>query len=308
MEKGYDIVVVGGGAAGLSAATVLARAQADVLVVDSGEPRNAPAKHMHGFLSREGMPPPELLRIAREDVIRYGARIVHTRVSSAEIIRETGDEQSFMFRLADNSVLESRAVLVAAGLVDIVPEIPGVRELWGSDVHHCPHCHGYEVRGSRIAVIGGDNRALSVHQAGLLRRYSADVQFFPRAIELTAEERRQLTSFGVEVIDGDVSALRVKDGRLSGVVHGDGSLSARDAVFVGPIPKPRDDLLRMLGCERHEATGFIRVDSSGATSVPGVWAAGNVVNSRAQVITAAGEGSAVGIAITGWLLEKDLRS
>jgi thioredoxin reductase (NADPH) len=149
---------------------------------------------------------------------------------------------------------------------------------------------------------------MSMHQAALLRRYSDDMMFFPNEIQLTAAERDQLTSFGVRIVDGRVSRIRADKGRLAGIELADGSFTPREAIFVGPRPQPRDTVLRDLDCAVDETTGFIRVDAMGATSVHGVWAAGNVVNPRAQVVAAAGAGSAAGIAITGWLLEHDLKA
>jgi thioredoxin reductase len=302
MNTMQDVVIIGGGAAGLTAGIVLARAQARVLVIDSGEPRNAPAAHMYGFLSRDGMPPAALLNSGREEFVSYNGQIVTARVTAAERL----SEEAFRVALDDGTTISTRAILVATGLVDQLPDIPGLRDLWGVDVHHCPHCHGYEVLGEAIAVVGGDMRPMSLHQAALLRRYSDDMIFFPNRIELTSDEREQLVAIGVRIIDGQVTAIRTANGRLAGVELADGSVTPRTAVFVGPRPLPRDLVLRELGCVVDEVTGSIQVDGTGATSVAGVWAAGNVVNSRAQVIAAAGAGSAAGIAITSWLVQHDL--
>lgn len=304
MSARQDVVIIGGGAAGLTAGIVLARAQARVLIVDSGEPRNAPAAHMYGFLSRDGMPPAQLLNSGREEYLTYNGRIVTGRVAATERVAE----QAFRVVLDDGTEILTRAVLVATGLVDQLPDIPGLRELWAVDVHHCPHCYGYEVLGEAIAVIGGDVRPMSLHQAALLRRYSDDMMFFPNQIELTTAEREQLTAFGVRIVDGQVAAIRIEHGRLAGVELADGTVMPRTAIFVGPRPLPRDMVLRDLGCAVDDSTGFVQVDGTGATSVPGVWAAGNVVNPRAQVIAAAGAGSAAGVAITSWLLEHDLQA
>jgi thioredoxin reductase len=167
--KDYDVVVVGGGAAGLSAALVLARARRTVAVVDAGGPRNAPAAHMHGFLSREGMPPHDLLAAGRSEVAGYGGTLIDDTV--------VGIEPGFYVRLASGSQLQARRILVATGLRDELPEIPSVRERWGRDLLHCPYCHGWEVRDQPLGVLGGTPEA--VQHTLLVRQWSPDVTLFP---------------------------------------------------------------------------------------------------------------------------------
>ncbi|MET1018403.1 MAG: NAD(P)/FAD-dependent oxidoreductase [Microterricola sp.] len=298
----HDVIILGAGAAGLSAGLVLARAQARVLLLDSGEPRNAAAREMHGFLSRDGMPPAAFAEVGRREVMGAGGAV---RAGSAAAI--AGDADSgFTVTMADGDVASARAVLVATGLGDEIPDIPGVVERWGTLVHHCPYCHGYEVRGQELVVIGGPARAMSIKQAGLLRRYSDRVTFLSNGIELTDAERHRLESFGVQLVDGAVAACLGRPGTLDGVALVDGRTIACDAVFVAPVPRAHDAFLRSLGCAEDEATGLVAVDAAGQSSVPGVWAAGNVVTPGAQVISAAGAGSTAAIAINGWLLERDL--
>ena len=293
----YDVVVAGGGAAGLSAALVLGRARRRVAVVDAGTPRNAPAAHMHGFLSRDGLPPAELLELARAEVRGYGVEIVDDRVLDVS--------PGFTLRLAGSRTLTARRLLVATGAVDELPEIPGARERWGRDFLHCPYCHGWEVRDEPIGVLGVG--AGSVEHALLLRQWSDDVVFFAHTEAVTDADRAALTARGIELVEGPVARLSVADDRLEAVELADGRAVPRAAVFIRPALHPRDDgLLESLGCELDE-WGFARVDATGRTSVGGVWAAGNVCNPRAQVITAAGEGSAAAIAINADLVEEDVR-
>lgn len=298
----HDVIILGAGAAGLSAGLVLARARADVLLIDSGEPRNAAAREMHGFLSRDGMPPAEMAELGRREVTDAGGAVLAAAAAAI-----AGDaEHGFTVTMADGSVATARAVLVATGLRDEIPDIAGVGERWGTLVHHCPYCHGYEVRGQELVVIGGAARAMSIKQAGLLRRYSNRVTFVSNGIELTDAERGRLEAFGVKVIAADVAALIGRPGTLDGVALVDGRTIACDAVFVAPVPRAHDGLLRSVGCAEDETTRLIAVDAAGQSSVPGVWAAGNVVTPGAQVISAAGAGSTAAIAINGWLLERDL--
>jgi thioredoxin reductase len=293
----YDVVVVGGGAAGLSAALVLGRARRRVAVVDAGTPRNAPAAHMHGFLSRDGMPPADLLERARAEVRSYGVELVDDRV--VEIAR------GFSLRLAGGRTVTARRLLLATGAVDELPDIPGARERWGRDFLHCPYCHGWEVRDQPIGVLG--THAGSGDHALLLRQWSDDVVFFAHTCPVTASERAALDARGIPVVEGPVSRLSVVDDRLEAVELADGRSIPRAAVFIRPTLQAQNDgLIASLGCEVDEG-GFVRVDATGQTSVPGVWVAGNAANPRAQVITAAGEGSAAAIAINADLVGEDVR-
>jgi thioredoxin reductase len=292
MDDGFDVVIVGGGAAGLNAALVLARARRRVAVVDAGDPRNAPAAHMHGFLSRDGMPPAELLEAGRAEVAGYGGELVEDRVARID--------EGFVVHLAGGRSLRTRRVLVATGLRDELPDVPGLRERWARDVLHCPFCHGYEVRDRPLGVLG------TLHLGLLLPQWSADVVFFPHTNELTVDEREQLVARGVQVVDGEVTRLAIHDDALRGVELAGGRVVPRAALFVGPRFVARDELLSGLGCATGE-DGWVRTDPTGRTSVPGVWAAGNVVNPRAQVVTAAGMGSAAAIALNADLLQDDVQ-
>jgi thioredoxin reductase len=294
----YDVIVVGGGAAGLSAALVLGRARRRVAVVDSGRPRNAPAAEMHGFLSRDGMSPADLLALGRDEVTRYGVELVDDEVIAID--------PGFSARLASGALLRGRRILVATGARDELPDILGARERWGRDFLHCPYCHGWEVRDQPIGVVGTGPG--STDHAHLLRQWSDDVIFFPHAHPVSNDERAALATRDIRVVDGVVERLSIVDDRLAAVQLADGRSIPRAAVFIRPAVRPREDgLLASLGCERDEA-GFALVDATGATSVPGVWVAGNAGDPRAQVITAAGEGSAAAIALNTHLVAEDIRS
>ncbi|WP_406237072.1 NAD(P)/FAD-dependent oxidoreductase [Nocardia sp. NBC_01009] len=303
MSETYDVVIVGGGAAGLSAALVLTRARRRVAVVRGGAPRNAPTEHMHGFLSRDGMPPGELIASGSAEVAGYGGELIDDMVTSAE---KTGEPGDFTVRLASGRELRARRVLVATGLRDVLPELPGIRERWGADVLHCPYCHGYEVRDQPLGILGGTEPAASaraVHVALLLPQWSADVIFFAHTMALSEADRARLAGRGVRVVDGQVARLVVAD-RLRGVELVDGRAVPRAAMFVAPPFVPNADVLLALGCDV-DGNGWVHTDKSGRTSVPGVWAAGNVADPAAQVISAAGAGSAAAIAINADLVEQD---
>jgi thioredoxin reductase len=291
----YDVAVVGGGAAGLSAALVLGRARRRVVLIDAGEPRNAPASHMHGYLSQDGLAPAELLRLGRVEAAGYGVEFIADRVVSAE--------PAFSLRLGGGGRIEARRLLIATGATDDLPPIEGVRERWGKDFLHCPYCHGWEVRDEPLGLLATGSG--SVEHAELIRQWSTDLIFFTHTRWLTDDERRRLETLGIRIVESEVRMLVVEGDRLRGVALADGSVIDRSAVFIRPNMRPNATaLLEQLGCDMNDS-GFVRVDEAGRTSVSGVWAAGNVANPRAQVITAAGEGSAAAIAINADLVHED---
>jgi thioredoxin reductase len=294
-QHSYDVVVVGGGAAGLSAALVLGRARRKVAVVDAGAPRNAPAAHMQGFLSRDGMPPTKLLDVGRREVTGYGVEIVEGTVSAIE--------PGFVVHLVDGTELRARRILLTTGVSDGLPDVPGVRERWGRDLLHCPYCHGWEVRDQPLGVLGAAPG--SVQHALLVRQWSDDVVFFVHTYALTDDEERRLEARGVRVQRGEVARLVVSGDRLRGVELVDGLVVPRAAVFVRPVNVPHDDgLLRALGVD--VAAELVTADRDGRTSVTGVFAAGNIVDPRGSVIAAAGAASTAAMAINADLVQEDV--
>jgi len=299
----YDVVVIGGGAAGLSAALVLTRARRRVAVVDAGQPRNAPAAHMQGFLGSDGLPPTALLAAGRDEVTGYGGHLIAGTVTAITPCADfaSGTGPGFDIRLADGQSQRARRVLVTTGLRDEIPDLPGVRERWGRDLLHCPYCHGYEVRDQPLGVLGSTAETLA--HAHLIRQWSDDVVLFTDGASLTDDEREQLVARAIGVVETPVARLVVENDRLTGVELDSGQVVPRSAVFVRPRLVPNDTLLTDLGCAT-DSNGWVVVDATGRTSIPGVWAAGNAVNPRAQVITAAGEGSAAAIALNNDLVDE----
>jgi thioredoxin reductase len=304
----YDVVVVGGGAAGLSAALVLGRARRRVAVVDAGEPRNAPAAHMHGFLGSDGLPPSELIARGRGEVATYGVDQIADRVTGITSLEARPlSRRSLHLTLATGRTLTARRILVTTGLRDVAPDVPGVADRWGRDLLHCPYCHGYEVRDQPLGVLAGGRTPIeeSLAHAHLVRQWSDDVVFFANGTPISAEQRERLLARAIGIVEERVARLVVEDDQLTGLETVDGHVLPRAAVFVRPHLVANDTLLTDLGCATGN-TGWVSVDPTGATSVPGVWAAGNAVDPRAQVITAAGEGSAAAIAINNDLVEEDV--
>ncbi|MEU2253027.1 NAD(P)/FAD-dependent oxidoreductase [Nocardia xishanensis] len=299
----YDVVVIGGGAAGLSGALMLGRSRRSVLVIDAGAPRNAPAEGVHGLLAREGTPPAELLERGRAEVREYGVQL-----TSGEVRGANRDGDGFVVTLADGRTVGARRLLVATGLVDELPDIPGLRERWGRDVVHCPYCHGWEVRDRPIGVLA--TGPMSVHQALLFRQLSADVTFFACATSPTREEAVQLAARGIRLVEGDVARLEIADDRITGVRLRDGTVIEREVVAVGSRMVARAGFLATLGLRpsEHPMGEFIAADPTGRTEVSGVWAAGNVTDLAAQVGTAAAAGATAGGHINADLVAEDTRN
>ncbi|MBK3555451.1 NAD(P)/FAD-dependent oxidoreductase [Streptomyces sp. MBT56] len=313
-QQRYDVVIVGGGAAGLSGALALGRARRSVLVIDAGEPRNAPASHVHNYLGRESTPPGELLAIGRGEAAGYGAEIVEGRVASAERLPGDADgEQGFRVVTEDGRSVEARRLLVTTGLVDELPPVPGLAERWGREVLHCPYCHGHEVADRPIGVLA--TGPLAVHQALMWRQWSDDVTLFLHTgPEPTEEEYEQLAARGVAVVDGEVAGLEVADDRFTGVTLASGRVVPREALVVQARFTARSAVLESLGLKpvAQEMGGvvigsYMPTDPTGATEVPGVWAAGNVTRLTEQVIGAAAAGLMAGGAVNGDLITEDTR-
>jgi thioredoxin reductase len=297
MNENYDVVVVGGGAAGLSGAVALARSRRSVLVVDAGDPRNAPAGHVHNFLTRDGTPPAAIYASGRAEVARYGGQVETGRVTT---LSRDGDR--FRVQIGPRAVT-ARRLLIATGLRDELPGVPGLAARWGIDVLHCPYCHGWEVRDQRIGILATGPTA--VHQALLFRQLSPHVTLLQHTGPVPDDQqRKQLTARGITVAEGPVGEIEADASGLTGVRLADGRHLPLDAVIVAPFMRARAELLEPLGLKpaemrigEHAVGTYIESDPSGATVVPGVWVAGNLANLQAQVITSAAAGLTAGAAI-----------
>ena len=304
-DRTCDVAIIGGGAAGLAAGLQLARSRRSVLVIDAGSPRNAPATHMHGYLGHDGRPPGEFLAIGREEVRRYGGGVLDGTVTS---VHGHGGTR-FRLALADGTTVAARRVVFATGLVDQLPDIPGVREQWGRGVLHCPYCHGWEVRDREIAVIG--TGPMTAHQALLFRQLTDRVTIVVHDGEGPSDEDRpRLEALGIGVLSARVAEVATgEEGDVVGVLLADGRLLPADAVVVAPRFMGRTELLGELGLTPIEApmgTGeMVAVDQRGATDAPGVYAAGNVTDVSAQVLQAAAQGSRVGAMVNADLVHED---
>jgi thioredoxin reductase len=300
-----DVVVVGGGAAGLAAAVALGRSRRSVVVVDAGSPRNAPADGVHNFLTRDGLSPAEMLRLGGDEVEQYGGTFRRATATAA-----TALTPGFSVDLSDGGTLTCRRLIVASGVRDELPEVPGLARRWGRDVVHCPYCHGWEIRDQAIGVLGTSEGAM--HQLLLFRQMSDDVVYFPMsAPELTDRQAARLHALGVDIAPAPVREIVVEDDRIVGVALTDGRTVARQIIAVATRMDPTSPVLDSLGLQTEPIPGAdwagtrYPSDSTGATSVPGVWVAGNVTTPMAQVVTAAGQGLMAGAAANAELAEED---
>jgi thioredoxin reductase/SAM-dependent methyltransferase len=312
VNETYDVVVVGGGAAGLGGAVTLARARRSVLVVDAGDPRNAPSGHVHGYLGREGTPPAELIASGREELAGYGGEFATGKVTGAA---KDGEGFALTVETADAHTREVRArrLLITTGLVDELPEVPGLAERFGKDVLHCPYCHGWEVRGGRIGILATSPVAL--HNAELWRQWSEHVIVLRHGLDAPdAEQAERLAARGIHLVDGPVAAVESEEDDLTGVRLASGEFVPLDALVVATRMTARGELLESLGLRPvpveygGQVIGSrVPADPTGATEVPGVWVAGNVADVSAQVVVSAAAGLRAGAMINADLVAADTR-
>lgn len=301
-EDRWDAVIVGGGVAGLSAALMLGRSRRTVLIIDEGRPRNRFSGHMQAVLGHDGADPASLLTTGRAEVARYG---VEFTAGTVERIDE--DDDGVRIALAgDSTAVRARRAILASGLRDELPAIPGLAERWGATVLHCPYCHGWEVRDRRFGVLGGS--ALSWHQAELVRQWSDDVVVFTAGLDAVdpAVEGR-LRSRGVRLEPAPVVEVIGDAPGISGVRTEDGRTIPVDAIFAAPRLTPHDGSVAHLGLERADNPmgSFLAVDATGKTSSDRIWAAGNVVNPGANVPMASSAGTVAGSAVNAALVAAD---
>ena len=305
----YDVVVVGAGTAGLSAALVLGRSGRKVLVLDGGEPRNAPAEASHGFFTRDGVHPGELLRIGREQLGPYPD--VEYRAGRAT--DASGADGAFELALEDGKAVSARKLVLATGVSDELPERPGFRDLWGKGVYHCPYCHGWEVRGKPLAVLASPGAAFE--RVALIRAWSRDLALLTDGEGgLSEDDRKKLDALSVPVYEERISRLEGDPARPGGgleqIVFESGAALEREGIFYVPPQRQRSGLAYSLGCELAApvpTVEFVKTDPmTRETTVAGVYAVGDAVRAPGQsVVLASASGAAAAYVLNHALAKRD---
>lgn len=283
MDTRYDVVIAGGGPAGLSAALALGRARKCVLLCDAGARRNAAAVHLHNFVTRDGTTPGEFRRVAREQLAAYP----NVTVRDVRIESISGARGNFEVKLADGTA-RARRIILSTGMIDERLPLPGFAELWGSSIFQCPYCHGWEVKEQRWAYLAASVEHL--HFPFQLRAWTDDVIVFTSgALEVPAELRARLEAAGIGIEMAPVTRLVAREGKLEAIELATGARVAREVLFAHP-PQRQLELVRNLGVAL-DGDGFVKVDAmTRETSVPGIYAAGDLTTRLQAAIIAAGQG------------------
>jgi thioredoxin reductase len=297
----YDAIIVGAGPAGLSAALILGRSRRQVLVCDTGRPRNAVSHAINGFLSRDGISPQEFLRLSREQLRKYDC----VELRDAEVVdARCGSDARFAVRLANGEEIVARKLLIATGVEDHVPDVPGLHELYGRSVFHCPYCDGWEVRDLPLAVYGRGRRGLGLSLE--LTGWSRDIVLCTDGpSEIDDEGRLQLARARIPIRDERIERLEGRDGRLERVVFADGDVLARRALFFTTGQTQQSSLASSLGCELNEK-GTVRTGKYESTHLAGLYVAGDASRAVQWVVVAAAEGAEAAFAMNTDLLREDL--
>jgi thioredoxin reductase len=293
----FDVAIVGGSIAGLSAALLLGRCRRNVAVCDNGRARNRFSHHMHGFLSREGIPPAEFLEVSRKQI----AEFPNVRFHAGTVMGIQRGSDEFSLTLQEGAILRARTVLLATGIVDELPDLPGLEELYGRSVHHCPYCDGWEHQDEPIAVYGKGEAGIEMAEE--MRIWSRDLIYFSDGENLSEPALGRLGKLGVKVVRTKISALSGENGKLDTILLSDGEGVARKAMFFVSTQRQNCDLADKLGCSFQG--GFVTADDDLKTCVPGLYVAGNTSTGLQLAIVAAAEGTKAAHAINLELLARD---
>jgi thioredoxin reductase len=288
----FDAIVIGGSFAGLEAATYIARGMRTVCVIDAGLPRNRFAAESHGYLSRDGEPPSAILAAARAQVSRYPS----VSVRSGRATAATPVEDGFSVEIDNAEIVTAQRLVLAFGVSDHLPPVPGLAERWGRTVNHCPYCHGFEFAGKQLGVLYGSVH--SDHQARLIREWGPTT-FFLDGNAITPETAVELTTLGIAIVPDRVTALVGSGSALEGVQLEGGNTVPIEALYIAPQLTLNSDIAEQLGCALEDGPmgKFIRTDDLRATTVPGVFAAGDITRAFHSVTLAAADGMIAGSSV-----------
>ncbi|MBF8963395.1 NAD(P)/FAD-dependent oxidoreductase [Pontibacter sp. FD36] len=298
MKEQYDVIIIGGGPAGLNAAMILGRSRRKVLLFDSGKPRNRWATSMNGFLSSDGVNPRDFIKKGREELVKYGVQIIDRAVKTA-----TYSKGQYVVDDEDENVYHSRKMLLATGLRDALPKVEGIEELYGKSVHHCPYCDGWENRDKAIAVYGKDRSGIG--QALAMKNWSDDVTLYTDGTQkLNNKDMELLNLNGVKVCTEAITHLEGDDGILQRIVLQSGESKQQGALFFSGETSQQSDIGRQLGCE-FTGKGVIKTRRLQQANIPGLYVAGDAARDMQLVIVAAAEGAKAGVAINMELQQED---
>ncbi|GAB3886909.1 NAD(P)/FAD-dependent oxidoreductase [Spirosoma agri] len=296
----FDVIIVGGSYAGLSAALLLGRSLRSVLVIDGGKPCNRQTPHSHSYLTRDGETPAQIAAVAKEQVRHYPT------VSFIDdlVITAQAESAGFLVKTAGGQQVQSRKLVLATGVYDIMPPISGFAECWGRSVLHCPYCHGYEAHGQRLGVLANGETAyeMALH----IQHWSPTLTLFTNGPStLTPDQQQDLNQLGIPLVETTIAAIDHQDGQLTNLRFADGSIQELDALFSRVPFRQHTDLAEQLGCTLADS-GVISADNFGKTNVAGVFAAGDTSSPLRQVSTAVTSGSMAGVMINRELITEDL--
>jgi thioredoxin reductase len=298
----YDVIIVGAGPAGLNAALILGRCRRTVLICDNGRPRNAASRALHGYLTRDGIDPREFRTIGRDELKGYETVDLRDVAATDAQCEPNGQ---FQVTLANGAVVRSRKLLVATGVCDNVPDIPGIQEMYGRSVFHCPYCDGWEIRDQPIAIYGKGARGVGLSLE--LTVWSRDLVLCTDGpTEIEDDDRARLARNGIAIRDDRVVALDGRDGFLERVVFSAGEPLPRRALFFTAGQFQRSELAIRLGCEFNDK-GTVRTGKYESTHLPGLYVAGDASRAVQWVIVAAAEGAEAAFAINTDLIKDELK-